>query len=229
MDRWLYIFGGFPGKGTETTRHLHAGGLQYCVEEVEELAILDHDPVVQLRKEGVFLVTPNGEEEAGELHIVMSPVLLRDGITFDWFPEKWTFGNGVTISKTIANLEYETVVHGTYLTLDEFLAASGASRLGDIELERRHIQHEGWKEYEARWLPGTCPQENHQVCLTLLISTHAIPDHAYQRIRYLVENGAEPRNLHEYDDHHFSVIREYGGESASSRWGDERIVVPKLT
>ena len=44
----LYIFAGFPKNG------LHAGGLQLAIESVEMLGELEHDPVVQYRKEGVF-------------------------------------------------------------------------------------------------------------------------------------------------------------------------------
>ena len=44
----LYGFAGFP------RNRLHAGGLQYCIETVEDLAILEHDPAVQYRQGGVF-------------------------------------------------------------------------------------------------------------------------------------------------------------------------------
>ena len=46
--KMLYVFAGFPKNG------LHAGGLQHCIETVEELGELEHDPAVQYRKEGVF-------------------------------------------------------------------------------------------------------------------------------------------------------------------------------
>ena len=85
----------------------------------------------------------------------MSPMLERDGITWDWFSENWAFGNGVTVHKTTASPDYKTVVHGTSLNLDEFLAQHGTTELADLKLERLHIRHEGWEQYEARWLPGT--------------------------------------------------------------------------
>ena len=119
-------------------------------------------------------------------------MLKQEGITWDWFPEHWAFGNGVTCHKTSANPEYKTVVHGTDLNLDEFLAQHGTTRFADLELERIHIQHEGWREYEARWIPGTCPQEAHAVQLTWLITTHNLPGVAYDRIRALIEDGVEP-------------------------------------
>ena len=186
----LYIFAGFP------KNNLHAGGLQLCIETVEELALLEHDEAIQYRKEGVFAA--GSDEELYPLEVVLSSTLEREGITWDWFPEKWTFGNGVTVHKTLASPEYKTVVQGTELNLDEFLAQYGTTKLTELELERKHIRHEGWAEYEARWLPGTCPQESHVVHLTWLITTHKLPAFAYQRIRELIEGGAEPKNKEVY-------------------------------
>ena len=184
----LHIFAGFPKNG------LHAGGLQYCIENVEELGLLDHDPAVQYRKEGVF----SGDEMLYPIEYRVSDTLQREGITWDWFPENWAFGNGVTVHKTSASPDYKTVVHGTDLDLNEFLAAHGTTRLAELELERLHLRHEGWEKYEARWLPGTCPQEPHAVHLTWLITTHTLPSFAYERIRSLIEDGAEPKQAEMY-------------------------------
>jgi len=186
----LYIFAGFPKNG------LHAGGLQLAIEEVEGLGELDHDPAVQYRKEGVFAA--GSDEELYPLEVVMSPALERDGITWDWFPENWSFGNGVTVHKTSASPEFKTVVHGTELDLNEFLTEYGTTRLAELELERMHVRHEGWEKYEARWLPGTCPMESHVVHLTWLITTHNLPDFAYERIRSLIEDGVEPEQAEIY-------------------------------
>ena len=186
----LYIFAGFPKNG------LHAGGLQLAIEGVEMLGELEHDPAVQYRKEGVFAA--GTDEELYLLEVVMSDRCLQDGITWDWFPENWAFGNGVTVHKTSASPDYKTVVHGTELNLEEFLAKNGTTKLAELELERMHVQHEGWQEYEARWLPGTCPMEPHAVHLTWLITTHKLPDFAYERIRSLIEDGAEPEQAEIY-------------------------------
>jgi hypothetical protein len=186
----LYVFAGFPKNG------LHAGGLQLAIESVEMLGELEHDPAVQYRKEGVFAA--GTDEELYPLEVVMSPALERDGITWDWFPENWSFGNGATVHKTSANPEYKTVVHGTELNLEEFLAENGTTKLAELELERMHVKHEGWAEYEARWLPDTCPQESHVVHLTWLATTHTLPDFAYERIRALIEGGAEPEQKEIY-------------------------------
>ena len=186
----LYIFAGFPKNG------LHAGGLQLAIEEVEMLGELEHDPAVQYRKEGVFAA--DTDEELYPLEVVMSPALERDGITWDWFPENWSFGNGVTVHKTSASPDYKTVVHGTELDLNEFLTEYGMTRLAELELERMHVRHEGWEKYEARWLPGTCPMESHVVHLTWLITTHNLPDFAYERIRSLIEDGATPEQADIY-------------------------------
>ena len=186
----LYVFAGFPKNG------LHAGGLQLAIESVEMLGELEHDPAVQYRKEGVFAA--GMDEELYPLEVVMSPALERDGITWDWFPENWSFGNGVTVHKTSASPEFKTVVHGTELNLEEFLAENGTTRLAELELELMHVKHEGWQEYEARWLPGTCPMEPHAVHLTWLITTHKLPAFAYERLRDVIEGGAVPEQADSY-------------------------------
>jgi hypothetical protein len=205
----LYVFAGFPKSG------LHAGGLQYCIETVEELAILEHDPAVQYRKEGVF--ASGSEEMLYPVDYHMSDLCIRDGITWDWFPENWAFGNGVSIHKTSASPDYKTVVHGTDLDLDEFLAQHGATRLADLELERLHIRHEGWKEYEARWGPGACPQESHVVHLTWLTTAHNLPGFIYNRIRDLIEFDAAPEQAGLYmqpdePGKYLSTFRPFKGE-----------------
>ena len=207
----LYIFAGFPKSG------LHAGGLQHCIETVEELGELEHDSAVQYRKEGVFAA--GSDEELYPLEVVMSPMLERDGITWDWFSEGWAFGNGVTLHKTLASPEFKTVVHGTELNLEEFLAENGATKMAELELERMHIKHEGWEEYETRWLPGTCPQESHIVHLTWLITTHKLPEFAYERIRSLIEDGAKPKQAEIYiqpeePGKYLSTPRIWNGEPA---------------
>ena len=186
----LYVFAGFP------KNRLHAGGLQHCIETVEGLAIIEHDPAVQYRKTGVF--ASGSDEILYPIEYRMSDWCLRDGITWDWFPENWSFGNGVTVHTTSASPDYKTVVHGTELDLNEFLAQHGTTRLAELELERMHVRHEGWEQYEARWLPGTCPQESHAVHLTWLITTHDLPEFVYDRIRSLVEDGATPEQAEIY-------------------------------
>lgn len=210
----LYVFAGFPKNG------LHAGGLQYAVEDVENLAELEHDLAIDYRKEGVF-ASGKAHELLYPVKYRMSDLCLRDGITWEWFPENWGFGNGVTIHKTMASPEYRTVVHGTDLTLEQFLAWRGKTRLADLVLERMHVWHEGWEKYEARWLPGTCPQQSHIVHLTWLVTTHRLPPFAYDRIRQLIEGGAEPKDLHRYTPRdsgepgkHFSEIRGWDGQPA---------------
>ena len=196
----LYIFAGFPRS------NLTAGGLQHVVEDVEELAILEHDPSIQYRKEGVFTPTyPNDDVEMlYPIEYRLSDRCLQDGITWDWFPEHWTFGNGVTVHKTVALAQYRLVVHGTNLTLEQFLFLNGSTRPSDLRLGYEHHRHESWREYEARWLPSTCPQESHVVHLTWLVTTHRLPEFAYEDIRALVEDTASYPDLdHEY----FSIPR----------------------
>lgn len=219
----LYIFAGFPGKGLKDgNTGLHAGGLQHCIEVVERLGLLEHDPAIQYRKEGVFIGKTEPREWVRPIEYRVSEQCLQDGITWDWFPEQWSFGNGVTMHKTLGSPEYRTFVDGTGLTLIEFerLMRGKAYRLGDLVLIDEHWRHEGWEKYEARWRPGTCPQENHIVHLTWLVTTHKLPEFAYIRIRDLVERGAEPENLQAYDPkNHLSVSRKYDGRPTFVRLG----------
>ena len=209
----LYIFAGFPGKGAGSgTQHLHAGGLQYAIETVEELAIIEHDPVILYRKEGVFV--NDTEEMLYPVEYRMSDQCLREGITWDWFTEGWRFGNGLSTHKTMASPEFRLVVHGSDLTLDRFLALHGPASLADFRLFRMHNRTESWNSYEARWLPGTCPQVNHLVHLTWLVATHMLPEFVYERVRDLVERGAEPNGLRRYSKEpgkHFHTNRTYSG------------------
>jgi len=238
----LYVFAGFPGKNLPLGWYLHVGGLRHCIEVVENLAVLDYDPAIQYRKEGVY--TPG---EQGELlypvEYRLSDLCLRYGITWNWFPENWSFGHGVVIHKTMASPIYKTVVHGTDLSLNEYIRALDGDRwvseqrqaigipilpsrvkLSDIELEISHIRTEGWEKYESRWLPGTCPQETHVVHLTWLVTTHRLPEFAYNRIRDLIEWGAEPKDLHLYSREpgkHFSETRRYDGKPAFRQGGGD--------
>ena len=206
----LNVFAGFPGKHLPPGQHINAGGLAHAIETVEKLAELEFDPAVQYRKEGVFAT--GSEEMLYPIEYRLSDMCLRDGITWDWFPENWTFGNGIFVHKTYAGPEYKTVVHGTELSLDEFVAINGTTSLTELELERMHVRHEGWEQYEARWLPGTCPQERHIVHLTWVVTTHKLPEFAYNRMRDLIEYGAEPNNLELYDieqGKHFSESHKF--------------------
>jgi len=200
----LYIFAGFP------QNNLNAGGLRYAIEEVEELAILEASPDVQYRKEGVF--TPG---ERGEflypIDAFMSAAVVREGIGKDWFKPGWCFGNSVVIHKTTARPEYQTVVHETDFTLDQYLTVNGPATLGNLRLERKLVEHEGWQKYKARWAPSTCPEYNHQVMLTWIATTHRVPPFAWERIRALIEDGAEPKDRHRFLEEHFSPTRIWEG------------------
>jgi len=217
----LYILAGFAGKGLGPGERIHAGGLRYAIEAVEfGEGILEEYPLIQYRRGGVFI--NNTDEFLYPVEYRISPMCLEAGITWDWFPEYWAFGNGITSHKTIASPEYRVVVHGTNLTMEQFLALHGPTRLADLELHRLHNRHEGWEKYESRWMPGTCPQENHIVHLTWIVTTHKLPEHVYERIRALVEYGVEPKNLHMYHTEsgkHFSTIRPYDGSPTVIRAG----------
>jgi hypothetical protein len=212
----LYVFATSPNNLKPGDLRLHSGGLTHLINVVEELGIVENHKSVQYRKEGAY--TPGAKGEwLWDVDYRMSDICLSEGITWDWFPAEWTFGSGITCHKTSANPEYETVVHGTDLQLDDFLREYGSTKLADLELERRHIQHEGWLEYEARWLPGTCPQYEHQVFLTWVMTVDPLPEFAYERLRSVVEDGVALKDTHLYNHDQgamFSTIRKWDGKPA---------------
>lgn len=187
----LYVFAGFPATGLNATGILTA-------MDYEDIGEVIQDESVQYRKDGVYVGVDTDREYTDVTKHAMSDMCVRDGITWDWFPDHFTFGNGITIHKTMAAPELKTVVHGTDLSLEEFLELNGTTKFSELELERLHIKHEGWEEYEARWLPGTCPQVSHIVILTWVVTPYTLPEHAYQRLRALIEDGAEVRDRHLY-------------------------------
>lgn len=191
----LYVFAGFPKTGLPS-RSLNAGGLRVATE-AEGIGLLEESPNVQYRKEGVFFVTPDGEERRGDAAYRMSDLCLRDGIGWDWFPENWSFGNGVTAHKTTAQHAKQRVAHLLTSTSDP---------------ERRQEIVESWFQYERRWLPGTCPQADHIVHLTWLVFSHTLPEHAYEKLRRIVEAGQyELSKSGLYEPKRFSPVRTWNG------------------
>lgn len=204
----LYIFAGFPRTG------LSAGGIKFTIDVAEELGIVEQDPNIQCRKTGVYTAGKDGEM-LYPTEYRLSDQLLKDGITWDWFPDHFTFGNGVVVHRTAASITMKTVVDGTDLTLDEFLVQSGKTKLAELELERKQVKHDGWMLYEQRWLPGTCPQEDHLVFLTWVLTKYELPEFAYERLRSLIEGKAELKYpemySHEKETSHFTEIRKWNG------------------
>ena len=205
----LYIFAGFPGKALPPgSRHLHAGGLRHTVE-VEHLGLLVEDGFIQYRKEGVFSVTPSGAEQLGAVQMCFSDLCLAAGIDQRWFPDGYAFGNGVSLPKTTALRETMVVDHLTGVSLSQML---GVGRVLDLrrQVERVYRLTEGWNQYEARWRPGTCPQESHVVHLTTLCFRHELPQFAYERLQQLIEAPGTKLHFPElYTEQHFSVSRRW--------------------
>jgi hypothetical protein len=212
----LYVFAGFPGNGSGPgQKHIYSGGLVHLIQDVEQLGILEftRDPAVQYRKEGMFI----GEERVGDVEVHMSELCLRDGIDWDWFPAGWCFGNGVAISKTTALYETKTIIHESGLSLDELLTSGVVVDMSTVKLQRVHNRTEGWKQWEARWIPGTCPQESVTIILTSVMVVDRLPPFAYDRLRAVIENRAEPKDLHLYEDKHFTEIRRWDSEVSRRR------------
>lgn len=209
----LYVFAGFPGKGRGPDQTiLNAGGLSYLVNDVEELGIVEVNPRVQYRRGGVF--TSNGEygEWIRPVDYRLSEALLREGITWDWFPQHWAFGAGVTMHKTSANYPTRTVDWKTQKTLSELVDTGRLIDMSKIELLKVHNPTESWAKYERRWLPGTCPQESHLVHLTWITTLDKLPEFAYERLRKIVEDPtAELKDAWRYDAGHFIRSRKWDG------------------
>lgn len=172
-------------------RILHAGGLSKCIEQDEGLAVLEHGPI-RCGIDGVYLRTEVGEERIADLSLHLSERLLQSGITRRWFSRGWSFGNGVTCHKTHARYETKDVEYESRRTWDELLASGNIVDGSELRWERVHRKTEGWKLYEERWEPGTCPQFSHYVHLTWMVVQHELGGYGYNRIRDLAECNAEP-------------------------------------
>lgn len=115
----------------------------------------------------------------GEHRYHMSELCEKDGLRWSWFTENWAFGNGVTVHKTTAHYQKHIVIRE-----DNSLV---------VVVEDRSA-------YEARWAPGTCPQESHVVHLTWCVFQHELPEFAYERLRGLIEDGAAPLSPELYEN-----------------------------
>lgn len=108
----LYIFAGFPGKAGKHkpgSEFLHGGSLRFafcacpecCDQRGEETPetplLLEHDPRIQVRREGAFIGDGFGSEFLCDVSGKISNLCLLSGIGPGWYPENWTFGNGLTI------------------------------------------------------------------------------------------------------------------------------------
>ena len=138
MGYHLYIFDGLPGLGQAESGNkiLHAGGLQYCIEDVEELAILEHSPTIQCRKEGVF--TGDGGEWIAAFQYHISQGCLANEITWDWFSMNFCFGNGVTMHKSEGP---DSVTPLTWIVTDYALPTFAYDRIRDIVERDATLKH----------------------------------------------------------------------------------------
>ena len=180
----LYVFAGFP------RCNLSAAGLRQFVN-LEEIGILDESPQHQYQKEGMFIVTPTGAEWQSDVHCRLSLNCWQDFVYWRWFPENWSFGNGVTVHKTTVHYERRLIATET----DN----------GRVDLRITRLDPTAYAE---RWPPGCYPRENHAVHLTWLAFEHPLPDHAYRRLREAVEDsGFALRDPQKYGEEHFSATR----------------------
>ena len=118
----------------------------------------------------------------GEHRYHMSELCEKDGIGWAWFPENWAFGNGVTVHKTTSEYHGDIVFH-----------EEGGQLKWEKVIEDRSA-------YEARWAPGTCPQESHVVHLTWCAFQHELLEFAFERLRAIIEDGAAPLSPELYEN-----------------------------
>lgn len=216
------MLAGFPGKGgPDDCRILHAGGLQHCIEKVEELAILEHDRSLQARKEGLFVLSPTGyAEQIADLVPHLSDRLIQDGITDNWLNDNTCLGNGVCCLKSSGDYLTKEVNHACGRTREEIFLSEGTLDYSRLRMHQVHDFTEGWGRYERRWRAGTCPQYSHLVHITTMLVKHELPAFAYRRILDLVENAAQPIHPEQYSSEqgkHFSNIRRWNGKPAHRR------------
>lgn len=167
----LYVFAGFPKCG------IHAGGLRRFII-AEKIGLLEEKSDVEYTKEGI-----NSGEDLLSIAYRFSPNCGLDGIDWRWFPENWSFGNGVTIHKTIAEY-HEKIV---------FRTSEGQLVWSKII--------EDMSVYEERWEPGTCPEESHIVHLTWCVFSHELPEFAYEDLRACIEDSDyKLKNRGDYED-----------------------------
>jgi len=208
----LYIFAGHP------QCKLNAGGIGHCVEEVENLGDLEHDPMIHYSRSGVYAKpkdTLGLGERLGDVKYRLSDRLVRDGITWDWFPHYWAFGNGATTHKTTANIETHIVDHSSGLSISDLLDTRQLLDFSKMTIQLQHKRTESWQKYESRWTPGFCPQENHQVLLTWFIVKGELEPWVYDRIERIIEDpSATLHDRERYQDRHFSPTRKWLGQSS---------------
>ena len=199
MDKpTLYIFAGYPKTG------LSAGGVRLFTQ-LENIGLLEEDPAIEYRKEGVFV----GDEWSHGFDYHFSHSCTASGIGWKWFEENWSCGNSVTVHKTIAKYP-EVAAHRA----KEKLFTEFAERMGIEVITDDKVELKDRPDYEVRWAEGFMPQESHVVQLTWLIFKHSLPQHAYETLMASIEDPTyRLEQTDAYDDsaRYRSEIRELVG------------------
>ena len=133
----LYVFAGFPPQvSPEMQRQKgHAGAVRGFVLQ-NEIGLLEENKTIQARKEGVFILGEQGEEQLSSLDVVFSPALQSIGFTLADFQESMTFGNGVTCNARVGMMAekaalnaYRTVVNDPAKGIRDFRDAKYARNI----------------------------------------------------------------------------------------------------
>ena len=98
----LYVFAGYPPTVSAEMQRLrgHAGAMRGFVIQ-HEVGLLEESKSIQARKEGVFIIGEQGDEQLHDLDVVFSPALQSIGFTLADFQESMTFGNSVTCNAKV--------------------------------------------------------------------------------------------------------------------------------
>ena len=102
MASHLLVFAGYPPAVSAEMQRLkgHAGATRGFVVQ-HEIGLLQESKAIQARKDGVFVIGEQGEEQLSSLDVVFSPALQSIGLTLADFQESMTFGNGVTCNAKV--------------------------------------------------------------------------------------------------------------------------------
>lgn len=167
----LYIFAGFPPNVSPMVRQLmgHAGAVRAFVIQ-NEIGLLEDRPIIQWRRDGVYIVHEGGEEQIADSHFVVSPSLQsvhfhpKDVVEVDSaLPENFTLGNTITCNARADMAK-------TLPLLDPFRdpLCTDPQKPGRVE----NFRHPKWQK---------------NIWLSWVTFKHPIPHFAYLKLLYFME------------------------------------------
>ena len=157
----LYMFAGYPPSVSAEMQRLkgHAGATRGFVIQ-NEVGLLEESKSIQARKEGVFIIGEQGEEQLQALDVVFSPALQSIGFTLADFQESMAFGNGVTCNAKVG------------------MVAQKAA----LDAYRVHVNDpmKGKRDFRD-------PQYTRNIWLSWTLFSHKLPEFAYVKLLRFME------------------------------------------